>query len=171
MKVIFIKKISLLYLFIFLFCLCLAFTYIFFMNFSPSLASELNTNCFFNNDFKVSLNDIEKSDKKVAYLTFDDGPTTKATEKILDILKDENVKATFFVVGKHVKENPQIVKREYDEGHYIANHGYNHNNKILYKDMDSFKKEIVSTDIEISKAIGIENYCSHIFRFPNRIYV
>ena len=77
------------------------------------------------------------------------------------------MKATFFVVGKHVKEHPELVKREYDEGHYIANHGYNHNNKLLYSNMKHFKEEVVNTDIEISKAIGVENYCSHIFRFPN----
>lgn len=170
MKVIFIKR-KFLFSFIIFFIIFLSFISIFFMRHSPSLANELAAHSFFNNDFKVSLNDIEKSDKKIAYLTFDDGPTTKATEKILDILKAENVKATFFVVGKHVKENPQIVKREYDEGHYIANHGYNHNNKILYKDMDSFRNEILLTDSEISKAIGVENYSSHIFRFPNRLYV
>ena len=107
---------------------------------------------------------IMKSDEKFAYLTFDDGPTTRETEKILDILKREDVKATFFVVGKHVKELPQIVKREYEEGHYIANHGYSHNNRILYND---FRNEIINTEIEIRKAIGVENYCSYIFRFPN----
>ena len=63
------------------------------------------------------------------YLTFDDGPSIY-TDEILDILDRYHVKATFFVVGKHVKEHPELVKREYDEGHYIANHGYNHNNKF-----------------------------------------
>ena len=87
--------------------------------------------------------------------------------KILDILKEENVKATFFVVGKHVKENPDLVKREYEEGHYIANHGYNHNNKLLYRDMESFQKEVENTDLEIANALGLSHYCSHIFRFPN----
>ena len=48
-----------------------------------------------------------------------------------------------------------------------GNHGYNHNNKLLYKDMESFKNEILNTDLEISKAIGSPDYCSHIFRFPN----
>ena len=100
------------------------------------------------------------------YLTFDDGPSIY-TDEILDILDRYHVKATFFVVGKHVKEHPELVKREYDEGHYIANHGYNHNNKLLYSNMEHFKEEVVNTDIEISKAIGVENYCSHIFRFPN----
>lgn len=167
MKVLFIKNRNYLYLFFVVLGISLILLSIFFIYNSPSYAVEFAKNSFFNIDVSISLNDIEKSDEKKAYLTFDDGPTTKATGKILDILEEENVKATFFVVGKHVKENPELVKREYDEGHYIANHGYNHNNKILYKNMDSFKNEIVSTDAEISKAIGVDNYCSHIFRFPN----
>lgn len=167
MKIVFIKKKNFLYLFFSIFLILLIVTFIFFMRHSPSFAVELTESSFFNVDVTTTLNDIAKSNEKKAYLTFDDGPTTKATGKILDILKEEDVKATFFVVGKHVKENPELVKREYDEGHYIANHGYNHNNKLLYKDMESFKNEIVSTDLEISKAIGVENYCSHIFRFPN----
>ena len=166
MKVLFIKNRKFLYLFSIIFALILLLS-IFFVYNSKSFAVDFEKNSIFNVDVSISLNDIEKSTDKKAYLTFDDGPTTKATGKILDILKEENVKATFFVVGKHVKEHPELVKREYDEGHYIANHGYNHNNKILYKDMDSFKNEIVATDMEISKAIGVENYSSHIFRFPN----
>lgn len=167
MKIVFIKKKNLLFLIFTIFLILLVSTCIFFMRLSPSFAVELTKNSFFNIAVTTTLNDIAKSNEKKAYLTFDDGPTTKATGKILDILKEEDVKATFFVVGKHVKENPELVKREYDEGHFIANHGYNHNNKLLYKDMESFKNEIVSTDLEISKAIGVENYCSHIFRFPN----
>lgn len=166
MKVLFIKNRKFLYLFSIIFALIILLS-IFFVYNSKSFAVDFEKNSIFNVDVSISLNDIEKSTDKKAYLTFDDGPTTKATGKILDILKEENVKATFFVVGKHVKEHPELVKREYDEGHYIANHGYNHNNKILYKDMDSFKNEIVATDMEISKAIGVENYSSHIFRFPN----
>lgn len=167
MKVLFIKKRVFLYAFGFIILILFAVFSLFFIFNSSSYAVEFAKNSFFNIDVTISLNDIEKSDVKKAYLTFDDGPTTKATAKILDVLKEEDVKATFFVVGKHVKEHPELVKREYDEGHYIANHGYNHNNKILYKDMDSFKNEIVATDVEISKAIGVDNYCSHIFRFPN----
>lgn len=171
MKIIFIKKIKHAYIFFSIIILFLLFSLIFFINYPSSFAIELKKNSFFSIDVTTTLDDIAKSDEKIAYLTFDDGPTTKATGKILDVLKEENVKATFFVVGKHVKEHPELVKREYEEGHYIANHGYNHNNKLLYKDMESFKNEITSTDLEISKAIGIENYCSHIFRFPNRLYV
>ena len=106
-------------------------------------------------------------DEKIAFLTFDDGPNISITPKVLDILKEENVKASFFVIGKCVDSHPEITKRTYDEGHYIANHGYSHNNKKLYQSIDSFLQEVKNTDLEIGKAIGIDNYCSHVFRFPN----
>ena len=104
--------------------------------------------------------------KKIAFLTFDDGPNISVTPKVLDILKEENVKASFFVIGKCVDSHPEITKRAYDEGHYIANHGYSHNNNLLYKSSDNFLNELKKTDLAIGNAIGVPNYCSHIFRFP-----
>lgn len=68
---------------------------------------------------------IETSDKIVA-LTFDDGPDARFTPLILDILKENSVQATFFVVGKNAEENPEILLRIKDEGHEIANHTYSH---------------------------------------------
>lgn len=124
-----------------------------------SLIIELSSNDLYDS--------LITSDEKTAYLTFDDGPTLKATGKILDILKEENIKASFFVIGKYVAKHPELVKRAYDEGHFIANHGYSHNNSKLYESNDSFISEIKNTDIEIGKAIGIPDYCSHVFRFPN----
>lgn len=132
-----------------------------------TLALSLSNSEVLNSPFKDKFNSLYKSNEKNVYLTFDDGPTSKVTPKILDILKKENVKATFFVVGKHVKEHPEIVKQAYEEGHFIANHGYSHNNSLLYKSEESFRNEILNTDEEISKAIGVSNYCSHVFRFPN----
>ena len=105
--------------------------------------------------------------KKIAFLTFDDGPNVSVTPKVLDILKEENVKASFFVIGKCVDSHPEITKRAYDEGHYIANHGYSHNNNLLYKNSDSFLNEVKKTDLAIENAIEVPNYCSYIFRFPN----
>lgn len=148
--------------------LCLLFSSLLFYYNTPfSLALELTTNSVMDESIKERIATLTKSEEKIAYLTFDDGPTLKATSKILDILKEEEIKATFFVIGKHVKEQPELVKRAYEEGHYIANHGYHHNNTKLYKDAESFISEVKNTDIEIGKAIGVENYCSHIFRFPN----
>lgn len=133
---------------------------------------EKNTVEVFQNNYKSldlmnQINNTYENSEKIAYLTFDDGPTTIATPTILDILKEENVKATFFVIGKSVNKNPEIVKRAYNEGHYIANHGYDHNNSTLYKSNESFKDELEKTDQAIGNAIGVNDYNSHIFRFPN----
>ena len=72
-----------------------------------------------------SLDGIDPLNDKVVALTFDDGPGPH-TEKLLDILKDNDVVATFFVVGTNVAEYPDIVKREYEEGHEIGTHSWNH---------------------------------------------
>ena len=64
--------------------------------------------------------------EKVVALTFDDGPNPDATPKILDTLKKENVKATFFILGSHAERWPEIVLRIAHEGHQIGNHGYFH---------------------------------------------
>ncbi|WP_106768266.1 polysaccharide deacetylase family protein [Paenibacillus faecalis] len=64
--------------------------------------------------------------KKVIALTFDDGPHQESTTKILDLLKKHNAKATFFVVGNRVEKHPEIVKRQFEEGHEIGNHSYSH---------------------------------------------
>lgn len=134
---------------------------------SYTIAVSLNHDFIVDDDMQNKISSITKSKEKIAYLTFDDGPTLKATPYILDILKEENVKATFFVIGKYVKNHPDLVKRAYDEGHFIANHGYDHSNKKLYQSEQSFINEITSTDKEIANALGLEDYCSHIFRFPN----
>lgn len=65
--------------------------------------------------------------RKAVALTFDDGPQSGFTEQILDILKKENVKATFFVIGKNAATENSLLKRIDDEGHVIGNHSYEHN--------------------------------------------
>lgn len=59
-------------------------------------------------------------------LTFDDGPNVACTGRLLDGLKERHVRATFFVIGKNVKENPKLTKRIHEEGHMIGNHTYSH---------------------------------------------
>ena len=136
-------------------------------NSSNILAFDLSYNDTIPNEFITKISKLTTGNEKIVYLTFDDGPTKVVTPKILDILEAENIKATFFVIGKSVEEYPEIVKRAYDEGHFIANHGYDHNNSNLYKNAESFMNEIKKTDLAIGKAIGIDDYCSHVFRFPN----
>lgn len=132
-----------------------------------TFAVEISDNCTISDEFKEKIRKLVNGKEKMAYLTFDDGPNISVTPKILKILKDENVKATFFVVGKCVEKYPEIVKQAYEEGHYIANHGYDHNNTMLYKNEENFIKEIKQTDMAIGNAIGVKDYCSHVFRFPN----
>ena len=112
------------------------------------------------------IKDIYGSDEKQVYLTFDDGPSTDVTPLILDILKEEDVTATFFVLGKCVDLYPELLKREYDEGHFIANHGYTHTYSQIYSSVDSVVDEYNRTNEAIQKAINNENYNCHLFRFP-----
>lgn len=149
------------------FVLCILICLIVYFIFNLVNKKTLLVSAFEEENFQDKISNLMNGNEKIAYLTFDDGPTSKSTPKILKILSEENVKATFFVIGKHVKQNPELVKQAYNNGHYIANHGYSHNNNKLYSSSDSFINEIKSTDLEIGKAIGIDNYSSHIFRFPN----
>ena len=106
-----------------------------------------------------------KEGKRV-FLTFDDGPSTSVTPHILDTLKKYNIKATFFVLGNRVSDNAELIKREYNEGHYIANHGYSHRYDKIYASSKNVLKEYNKTEQEIKKALGDENYSSNLFRFP-----
>ena len=105
-------------------------------------------------------------DNKRVFLTFDDGPSTSVTPYILDLLKEQNIKATFFVLGTKVEANPDLVKREYDEGHYIANHGYSHKYGDIYSSTQAVLDEYNKTNDVIKNALGNENYNSLVFRFP-----
>lgn len=73
----------------------------------------------------VTVNRVAVPDKVVA-LTFDDGPHGTLTPRVLDILRDNNVKGTFFMQGCNVKAHPQVVRRMVNEGHEVGNHTWNH---------------------------------------------
>jgi peptidoglycan/xylan/chitin deacetylase (PgdA/CDA1 family) len=106
------------------------------------------------------------SDEKQVYLTFDDGPSKEITPKILDILKQEEVTATFFVLGSRVELNPDMLLREYNEGHYIANHGYSHKYSQIYSSVENVYEEYSKTEQAIQTALGNSEYHSYLFRFP-----
>ncbi len=86
-------------------------------------------------------------------LTFDDGPAPDTLE-ILDILRDENVKATFFLIGKQVEKYPEIAKRITDENHQIGNHSYSHS-IFLFCGADKTSRELEKTQEIIKEATGI----------------
>ena len=115
---------------------------------------------------KNNIENIYKSENKRVFLTFDDGPSKKITVPILDLLKEQNIKASFFVLGNRVELYPDIVKREYEEGHYIANHGYSHIYSQVYSSAQSVLDEYTKTNDCVRTAIGNMEYNSNIFRFP-----
>lgn len=106
-----------------------------------------------------------EENKKVAYLTFDDGPSKTVTPKILDLLAQYDIKATFFVVGKTAESNPDILKRTYEEGHVIGNHSYSHNYNYIYKNVTNFINELKITE-EVFKNLLGQNYETDLIRFP-----
>lgn len=120
----------------------------------------------FNEEQQYNILHIYKSDTKRVFLTFDDGPSETVTPLILDLLKEENVPATFFTLGTNVKRHPEIVRREFDEGHYVANHGYSHKYSAVYASPQATFDEYNYTENAIKEALGNENYKSNLFRFP-----
>lgn len=104
--------------------------------------------------------------EKVVSLTFDDGPSPVYTPKILDVLKEHKVKATFFVTGRHVKKYPEIARRIVKEGHDIGNHSYSHCNMILLNEKQLFN-EISQAEQAIVESTGLRPV---LFRPPRGIY-
>ena len=95
-----------------------------------------------------------KEAPKIA-ITFDDGPSTAWTGKLLDGLKERNVKGTFFLIGENVKKAPELVKREAEEGHLIGNHTYHHVEITRVSD-EKAKEEILLTNEAITEITGNE---------------
>lgn len=112
-----------------------------------------------------NIQNIYSSETKRAFLTFDDGPSS-VTPEILDTLKQEEIKATFFVLGSRVNAMPETVKRIYEEGHYLANHGYSHSYSAIYTSPQTVLDEYNQCNDAIRNAIGEPEYNSHLFRFP-----
>ncbi len=102
---------------------------------------------------------------KTCYLTFDDGPSGPVTESILDTLKQYNVPATFFVVGKNAEAYPELLKRIDAEGHSIGNHSYSHNYEYMYAGDPEFDDELYSCRNAINRILGKE-YNNMLYRFP-----
>lgn len=91
---------------------------------------------------RENMTNIYTREEKVAYLTFDDGPSRTVTPLILDLLKVNDIKATFFVLGSRVVAYQDLLQREYDEGHFIANHGYSHVYSSIYNSPEAVLRGI-----------------------------
>lgn len=118
------------------------------------------------NDVDEAANNAEitKAEEKIkkVYLTFDDGPSEN-TDKILDILAEYNVKATFFVVAKHDEDADKRYRRIVDEGHTLAMHSYNHVYSQIYSDINSYMNDVNSLRGFLTQKTG---YTPTIYRFP-----
>lgn len=128
--------------------------------------------CVLALSFRVNADEIVSEAGKVYYsapctekliaLTFDDGPHKYRTEEILDVLKENDVRATFFTVGKMAREYPDIIKRELSEGHEIGNHTYNHA-KMQKLTVQKLRYELEETERVLFE---IAEYRPKLFRPP-----
>lgn len=103
---------------------------------------------------------LKKGQKGTIYLTFDDGPRMGTTNVILDILKEEGIKATFFVTNQGPDE---LIKREYEEGHTVGLHTASHNYSFLYSSKENYFSDLYSVFDRVKKITGKE---SRVIRFP-----
>lgn len=111
------------------------------------------------NDYSLA----DAASGKEIYLTFDDGPSDRVTPKILDVLKDEKVKATFFIIGKNALPRKNIIEREVAEGHAVGIHSYSHDYKEIYGSPENLLADIEKCNSVIKKITGKP---SGIYRFP-----
>ena len=109
--------------------------------------------CFDTNGRKKPAPEAPPACTNTVAITYDDGPSPETTPRLLDILKSKNAKATFFTVGRNVDAFPDIVRRERDEGHLVANHSYNHPQLNKLSD-DRIARELDETNRAIESALG-----------------
>ncbi|WP_371376362.1 polysaccharide deacetylase family protein [Sporomusa aerivorans] len=104
-----------------------------------------------------------KTNQKLVALTFDDGPYPPYTGQILDILKERQIPATFFVIGQNAAKHPELVRRIVSEGHQLGNHTYSHVD-LLKADRQGIIQEVEKTSKVIA---GIVGYAPHVIRPPH----
>lgn len=101
----------------------------------------------------------------VVYLTFDDGPNAKNTGRILDILKDKGIHATFFTVGCYLSGQRDLIQRMHNEGHVVGCHSQTHNYTYLYANEVNFTSELDEWEKNITSVLGFVPE-QKVFRFP-----
>lgn len=102
-------------------------------------------------------------EEKEVYLTFDDGPSTVVTGRVLDVLKQENVKATFFVVGDRVKNREGTLRRIVAEGHTVGVHSNTHVYSEIYASDEALLKDIAACENIVARVTGVK---PNVYRFP-----
>ncbi|WP_139903573.1 polysaccharide deacetylase family protein [Clostridium thermarum] len=122
-----------------------------------------NIGVFAKEDDVTQKPDSANKEEKVVYLTFDDGPIPGITDKILDVLAEHEVKATFFIVGKEVIGRESELRKIYEKGHSIGLHTYSHKFSKIYKNDEAFIEEMDQTGELVEKLL---NYKAQAIRFP-----
>jgi len=110
----------------------------------------------------VQVYDMNTEEKKVAYLTFDDGPSDN-TDKILDVLEKKGVKATFFVVGKTGEKAKARYRRIVEEGHTLGLHSFSHRYDEIYASLENFKEDVRKLRDYLYEVTGVKAW---VYRFP-----
>lgn len=152
------RKVTYIFIFIFIFFGSAGSSYFYFYEKNHSASNNIVLG---KNKLDVKIQD-DTQDKivndrplfsKEVFLTFDDGPSVN-TLKILKILDDNNVKATFFVIGDNVDKYPELIKAEYNDGMTIINHSYTHQYS-MYKSVQSAMADFNKCNVSIKNAIGL----------------
>lgn len=122
---------------------------------------------------KLASYDYSNNGEKIVFLTFDDGTSTTVTPEVLKVLKENDVKATFFVTGQNIERGgekaKELLKQEFNEGHAIANHSFSHDYKKLYPnrtlDLDAFVADFEKTDELLKDTLG-KYFSTRVIRCP-----
>jgi peptidoglycan/xylan/chitin deacetylase (PgdA/CDA1 family) len=122
---------------------------------------------------KLNNYDYSNDGEKIVFLTFDDGSSLTVTPQILEILKEEDVRATFFMTGKTIESGgeraKEIVKEVFEQGNAIANHSYSHNYSTLYPnrvvDVEAFSEDFKKTDEILTDILG-PYFSTRVLRCP-----
>ncbi|RDY22514.1 polysaccharide deacetylase [Romboutsia maritimum] len=122
---------------------------------------------------KFNKYDYSNNGERIVFLTFDDGTSTTVTPQVLRVLKEEDVKATFFLTGENIERGQEkakeLIKEEFKNGHAIANHSYSHDYKILYPgrtlNLESFNSDFKKTDDMLKDILG-KYFSTRVIRCP-----
>lgn len=105
---------------------------------------------------------LKEGQTQKVYLTFDDGPS-ESTARILDILKEKNVKATFFVIGQEDAESKELYQRIVAEGHTLGMHSFSHKYNVIYESLEAFSEDMAHLQSYLAEVTGVT---PEILRFP-----
>lgn len=119
----------------------------------PNVGASRISDYIYDDENETDIIVANRSADKMIALTFDDGPHPKYTKEILEILKENKAKATFFVIGKNAQAYPEIIKQIYSNGHEIGNHTYSHP-QLKTISVDQFISEIQMTQNIVKEITG-----------------